>query len=75
MLSVVGSVHSTREAHNETTRRQESTHKLEGPIGLVFQFGVRLGCLWQSLRCRSERSFWGLRSENVASTPATHFPF
>jgi hypothetical protein len=27
----------------------------------------------QSLRCNSERSFWGLRSENVASTPGTRW--
>ncbi len=29
------------------------------------------GCLRQSLRCHSESFIWGLRSENVASIPAT----
>jgi hypothetical protein len=30
--------------------------------------------MWRGIPCHSDPTFWGLRSENVASTPATQFP-
>ena len=52
-------------------KNRDGCYRLKIRAVSVFELGKIVGWLGSSLRAPSERSFWGLRSEDSASTPAT----